>query len=41
MHHRDRAGMTEEVDALVYRDFPLLACVVLWGVACAVIILTA
>jgi hypothetical protein len=41
MHHRDRVGMTEEVDALVYRDIPLLACVVLWGVACVVIILTA
>jgi hypothetical protein len=41
MHHRDRVGMTEEVDTLVYRDLPLLACVVLWGVACAVIILTA
>ncbi|HMJ36421.1 MAG TPA: decaprenyl-phosphate phosphoribosyltransferase [Baekduia sp.] len=41
MHHRDRAGMTEEVDALVYRDAPLLVCVVLWGVACAVITLTA
>jgi 4-hydroxybenzoate polyprenyltransferase len=32
IHHR--GGMTEEPAVIVYRDRPLLACVVLWG-ACA------
>lgn len=41
MHHRDRAGMTEEPDALLFRDPPLLVCVVLWAVSCLVIVLAA
>lgn len=35
MHHR--SGATEEPDQLIWRDRPLLACVVLWGIASAVI----
>jgi 4-hydroxybenzoate polyprenyltransferase len=35
IHHN--SGMTEEPAVVVYRDRPLLACVVLWGVAAAVI----
>jgi hypothetical protein len=36
MHHHGRT--TEEPDVLVYRDRPLLVCVVLWGLAAAIII---
>ena len=35
IHHR--GGMTEEPAVIVYRDRPLLACVVLWGVCAATI----
>lgn len=40
IHHRDRAGITEEVDSLIYRDRPLFLCVAAWAVTCAIIILT-
>ena len=36
MHHHGRT--TEEPDILVYKDRPLLACVVLWSVTSALII---
>ncbi|MEA2440691.1 MAG: hypothetical protein QOH76_2115 [Thermoleophilaceae bacterium] len=35
IHHG--GGMTEEPAVIVYRDRPLLACVVLWGICAAVI----
>lgn len=41
MHHKDRATMTEEPDALVFRDVPLMVCVAAWGVICVVISLAA
>jgi 4-hydroxybenzoate polyprenyltransferase len=36
IHHH--GGMTEEPAVIVYRDRPLLACVVLWGVCAATIV---
>jgi 4-hydroxybenzoate polyprenyltransferase len=39
MHHK--AHVTDEPDQLVWKDYPLLACVVLWGVAAAVVTLAA
>lgn len=40
MHHRDRAGMTEEPDALLFRDRPLLVCVLAWTLVSLIIVLT-
>jgi hypothetical protein len=36
MHHHGRT--TEEPDVLVYRDRPLLLCVLGWGIAAGLII---
>ena len=35
IHHH--GAMTEEPAVIVYRDRPLLACVVLWGICAATI----